>query len=213
MYGENSAVFRAIKKVKRQNFVPPEMRQYAQQDRPLPIGYGQTISAIHMYAIMLESGKLKTGMKVLEVGTGSGYGAALLKEIVGKKGKVYSIELIPQLSEFAKNNLKKAGYDAKIIAGKKAGKSEGEDGDFVSVIVGDGHSGYPPASPYDRIFVTAAAREIPSKLISQLKKEGLMLIPVGGYPQTLYLIKKLANGKLEKQDLGSVLFVPLIKKE
>ena len=182
----------AMRKIDRAQFVPPLQQNYAYEDLPLPIGWGQTISAPHMYAMMLEAGEVEKGMKVLEIGTGSGYGAALLKEMVGSKGAVYSIETIPELAEFARQNLMKAGYDAKVI-------------------VGDGNEGYEQASPYERIFVTAGASEIPPSLLVQLQIEGIMLIPLGEFIQELILLKKTGAG-IERKNLGPCIFVPLVKK-
>lgn len=192
-------VKRAMLKVPRELFVPEHLCELAYEDTPLPIGFGQTISAPHMVAIMLEEAELDEGMKVLEVGTGSGYNAALIAEIVAPEGSkrpghVYTIERIPELAERAKENLRRAGYS-----------------DRVTVIVGDGSKGYPPAAPYDRIIVTAAAPQVPEPLIKQLKPGGILLIPVGDrYSQTLYKIIKLPDGRLVEKKVTPCVFVPLI---
>ena len=192
-------VKRAMLKVPRELFVPEHLCELAYEDTPLPIGFGQTISAPHMVAIMLEEAELDEGMKVLEVGTGSGYNAALIAEIVAPEGSrrpghVYTIERIAELAERAKENLRKAGYS-----------------DRVTVIVGDGSKGYPPAAPYDRIIVTAAAPEVPKPLVEQLKPGGILLIPIGDrYSQVLYKIVKLPDGKLVKKKVTPCVFVPLI---
>ncbi|MGQ4834418.1 MAG: protein-L-isoaspartate O-methyltransferase [Candidatus Asgardarchaeia archaeon] len=195
-------VIKAFLKVPRELFVPVEYRNHAYDDNPLPIGYGQTISAIHMVLMMCEHLDLKPGHKVLEVGTGSGYHAAIMAELVTSddglvKGHIFSIERIPELAEFARTNLMKAGYS-----------------DRVTVIIGDGTLGYPPEAPYDRIIVTASGPSIPEPLLEQLKTGGKLLIPIGErfYLQELYLIRKKDDGTIEKKSLGGVAFVPLIGK-
>ena len=187
-------VAEAMLKVPRHLFVPPEYRREAYNDYPLPIGYDQTISAPHMVAIMCELLELDEGMKVLEIGTGSGYHAAVVAEIVGKKGKVITVERIPELAKRAEEVLRSLGYDN------------------VIVIVGDGSEGYKEEAPYDRIYVTATAPDIPPPLVEQLKEGGKMVIPVGNFNQYLYLIEKKRGGKIEKRNMGPVRFVPLIGK-
>ncbi|MEM3267475.1 MAG: protein-L-isoaspartate(D-aspartate) O-methyltransferase [Conexivisphaerales archaeon] len=189
----------AMLKVRREDFVWPGQQDLAYDDNPLPLGdTGQTLSAPHMIAIMLEELELSAGQHVLEVGTGSGYNAALIASIVGSGG-VVSIERLEVLVNFAKGNLEKTGYSK-----------------FVLVIHGDGTLGYPPESPketYDRIIVTACAPSIPKTLCQQLKKGGIMLIPVGSsYIQDLLKLKKNNKGEVEKSVLGSVAFVPLVGK-
>jgi len=184
----------AMLKVPREEFVPKHLRDYAYEDTPLPIGYGQTISAPHMVALMCEEAQLAPGMRVLEIGTGSGYHAAVIAEIVGQKGAVYSIERLAELSSFARRNLARTGYL-----------------DRVTLIVGDGSMGYPPATPYDRIIVTAAAPEIPPPLINQLARGGIMVIPVGDrFSQILYVIRKKSDGSIEYKTVTPCLFVPLV---
>ncbi|MEB3846426.1 MAG: protein-L-isoaspartate(D-aspartate) O-methyltransferase, partial [Desulfurococcales archaeon] len=194
-------VYRAMLRVPREEFVPPPYRDLAYEDRPLPIGYGQTISAPSIVAYMTELLDPDKGMKVLEVGTGSGYQAAVLAEIVAPSdapksewGHVYSIERIPELAEYARRNLERTGY-----------------ADRVTVIVGDGSKGYPPEAPYDRIIVTAAAPRIPRSLEEQLAPGGRMVIPVGdSWDQTLYLVVKTRDGRIIREPRLPVLFVPLI---
>lgn len=195
-------VERAFLKVPRENFVPENLKAHAYDDTPLPIGYGQTISAIHMSIIFCENLKLEPGMKVLEIGTGSGYNAAFIAEIVApedsaKKGHVYTIERIFELAEFARKNIKKSGYQ-----------------NYITVIVGDGTLGYQDAAPYDRIVVTAAGPKVPPPLLVQLKENGRLIIPIGGNNlwQELYLYTKDVSGKISKRNLGAVAFVPLIGK-
>ncbi len=194
-------VERALLTVPRELFVPESYRDLAYADTPLPIGKGQTISAPHMVALMTELLNLDEGMKVLEIGTGSGYQAAVIAEIVAPRGskrpgKVITIERIPELAEFARRNLERAGYS-----------------DRVKVVVGDGTLGYPEEAPYDRIIVTAAAPDIPKPLIEQLKPGGRMVIPVGNkYMQYLYIVDKTPLGKIIiNKDIPCV-FVPLIGK-
>lgn len=183
-------------KVKRELFVAPDYKQDAYIDMPLPIPGGATISAPHMYAITLEAVKLKKGEKVLEIGSGSGYGAALISELAGSKGKVITIEIIPEVCEFAKKNLKKAGY-------KK-----------VKVICGDGSLGNEKNAPYDAIIVTAACPEIPRTLVNQVKNGGRLVAPVGGISsgQDLIYLEKTKEGEIKTKKLGGVIFLPLTGK-
>ncbi len=195
-------VIKAFLKVPREDFVPPNRRCEAYIDAPIPIGYGQTISAPHMVLIMTDRLKVSPGMKVLEVGTGSGYQAAILSELIsgengGKEGMVITIERIKELAEFAYDNLKKTGYIKN-----------------VKIIVGDGSKGYPELAPYDRIIVTAAAPKVPRSLIEQLKPGGIMVIPVGDlYYQDLLIITKKEDGRLMKRKDVPCVFVPLIGEE
>ena len=192
-YIKSRKVEQAMLKVPRELFVPPEYRDMAYLDRPLPIGYGQTISAPSIVAYMTELLDPDRGMKVLEVGTGSGYQAAILAEIVGDEGHVWSIERIPELAETARRNLEKAGY-----------------GDRVTVIVGDGTLGYPDAAPYDRIIVTAAAPSVPPPLEEQLKEGGRLVAPIGDYiAQELVVGEKRGGVMVYRRDI-EVIFVPLV---
>ncbi len=197
-YVKSEKVKKALLSVPREEFVPEPYREYAYDDHPLPIGYGQTISAIHMVAIMTEALDPVPGDKVLEIGTGSGYQAAVLAEIVAKmdpskRGHVYTIERIPELGEFARRNLDKTGYS-----------------DYVTVIVGDGTLGYPEEAPYDRIMITAAAPDIPKPLIEQLREGGRIVAPVGDlYVQRLVIADKV-GGVLKRKYGIECVFVPLI---
>ncbi len=177
------------------------MQSYTSVDTPLPIGAGQTISAPHMVSIMNEALQLDVGMKVLEVGGGSGWHAATIAEIIAPKGvprseygHVYTVEAIQGLAEMARKNIMNSGYS-----------------DRVTVILGDGSRGYPEKAPYDRILVTAAAPNVPNPLIDQLKPTGVMLIPVGSVSmfQNLIKITKGSDGKTKHENLGGVAFVPL----
>ena len=192
-------VIEAFRRAPRYNFLPEELRQYAAIDEPIPIGYGQTVSAPHMVAIMDEELELKVGQKVLEVGAGSGWHAATVAELVAPTdqpkeswGHVYTIEIVPELAQMAKINIEKNGYS-----------------DRVTVIEGDGSLGYEEKAPYDRILVTAAAPEVPKPLIQQLKTGGILLIPVGAIRFYQTLIKVRKEDGIRMEDLGGVAFVPL----
>lgn len=191
---KSKEVIEAFLKIPREEFVPRHLRRLAYADTPLPIGYGQTISAPHMVAIMTEALAPKRGHRVLEVGTGSGYQAAILAEIVGDEGHVWTIERIPALAEFARENLRRTSYARR-----------------VTVIVGDGSKGYPGAMPYDRIIVTAAAPDVPEPLIEQLAPGGRLIIPVGNsFIQRLLIMDKCPNGSVAKKWGTYCVFVPLV---
>ncbi len=193
-YLKSKSVIEAMLKVPRHLFVPEEYRAFAYDDRPLPIGFDQTISAPHMVALMCEHLDLKPNHKVLEIGAGSGYHACVIGCIV-KEGKVIAVERIKELAEKAKENIKKVSLCKN-----------------VKIVVGDGTKGYEKEAPYDRILVTAGAPSLPEPLIKQLKIGGKMLIPIGKskYSQELYLIIKIDKNKIEKKNLGDVAFVPLV---
>ncbi len=183
----------AMLRIPRYLFVSKDYRDYAHVDEPLPIPAGQTVSAPHMVAIMLQLADLRPGMNVLEIGTGSGWNAALIAELV--KSDVYTIERIPELIEFARKNLERAGCSGR-----------------VHVVPGDGTKGFPPKAPYDRIIVTAGAPDIPEPLVEQLKPGGKLIIPVGNYHlwQDLLEIIKRPDGSVKVKNHGGVAFVPLI---
>lgn len=184
----NVATIKAMRKVPRHLFVPKEYENDAYGDYPLPIGYGQTISQPYIVAYMTEIVRPTEKKKALEIGTGSGYQAAVLAEIVDT---VYTIEIIPELASESVSRFEKLGY--KNIIGKS----------------GDGYNGWPEHAPFDIIVVTAAAKEIPKPLIDQLAENGRLVIPVGepGTVQELMLLVK-KNGKIEKSRLTFVRFVP-----
>lgn len=188
-------IIEAFKQIKRENFVPKQLKKEAYKDIPLPIGHKATISQPYTVLFMLANLEIKKDMKILEIGTGSGYNAALLSKIVGPKGKVYSLEISKELVKFAKNNLKKANITN------------------VRVIHSDGSIGYSKVSPYDRIIVTAASPSIAEELILQLKPEGIILIPIGKYQQEMIKVKKLADGSITKESLGEFVFVQLRGKK
>ena len=181
-------VLQAMKKVPRHLFVPKNLQNAAYWDRPLPIGHGQTISQPYIVALMTEQLKLTGKEKVLEIGTGSGYQAAILAEIAKE---VYTIEIIAALGEQARIRLKNLGYQN------------------VHVKIGDGYRGWPEQAPFDAIIVTAAPRQIPQPLIDQLKNGGRMIIPVGDLYQELILITKNSKGIIKKKSILPVIFVPM----
>ena len=184
----NTAVLEAMKKVPRHLFIPKEYESEAYNDYPLPIGYGQTISQPYIVAYMTDIVKPTSRKKALEIGTGSGYQAAILAEIVEK---VYTIEIVPELAKEASERLKKYGYKN------------------VECKFGDGYKGWSEHAPFDIIIVTAAAENIPQPLIDQLAENGRLVIPVGSPSavQELILVTK-RNGKPEQKRLTFVRFVP-----
>ena len=187
-------VIQAMMKVKRHRFVPKNLQSAAYYDEPLPIGNEQTISQPYIVAYMTEALKMKGGEKVLEIGTGSGYQAAVLAEIAAE---VYSIEIVRPLGERAEQLLKSEGYSN------------------IQCRIGDGYKGWPEVAPFDAIIVTAAPPRIPEPLVEQLKEGGRMIVPVGKWFQDLILISK-KKGKVEKKRLIPVRFVPItgeIQKE
>jgi protein-L-isoaspartate(D-aspartate) O-methyltransferase len=193
-------VIEAFNRVPREGFVHEHQRGQVYNDHPLPIGSGQTISAPHMAFIMCEMLELKEGDRVLEIGAGSGYHAAMCAEIVAppkskNPGHVYSIERIHELAEFARKNIAKSGYS-----------------DKVTVIEGDGTLGYPEKAPYDAVLVTAAGPKVPDPLVEQLKVGGKLIIPVGARHmyQDLVLVEKVKPDKVVQKKRGGVAFVPLI---
>lgn len=189
----SAAVEKAMRKVPREEFLPESLREDAYVDTPLPIGDGQTISAPHMVAIMAERLDLAAGMKVLEIGAGSGYHAAVCAEMVAPDGHIFTIERISSLAEFAQSNLKKTGY-----------------ANLVTVIFGDGTRGLPEKAPFERIFVAAGAPDIPQPLTDQLADGGSLLVPVGGrFYQELIRVRRRGS-RFEKENLGGCVFVPLI---
>jgi protein-L-isoaspartate(D-aspartate) O-methyltransferase len=195
-YLKTDKVKQAMLSVDRKFFVPADEYRLAYSDSALPIGYGQTISAPGVVAFMLEKLDVKHGMKILEVGTGSGYNCALLSSLAGKSGKVISVDVVPKLIDNAKENMKNAGL---------------ETGNW-ELVTGDGSAGYPSQAPFDRIIVTAAMPHFSSEhpLAKQLTENGKLIAPVGSkWYQDLILYHK-KTGKMEK--VLPVIFVPLIGK-
>jgi len=186
----DQAVLDAMRAVPRHWFVPDSLRSMAYLDRPLPIGEGQSISQPYIVAMMTEALQLDAESKVLEVGTGSGYQAAVLYEITPH---VYTIEIVESLAERAKGVFKRRGYDG------------------MAVRVGDGYAGWAEHAPFDAIIVTCAPDHIPPKLLEQLKPGGRLCIPVGsqGGVQELRLVTKLKDDELKRQTLTPVRFVPM----
>jgi protein-L-isoaspartate(D-aspartate) O-methyltransferase len=186
-------VLDALRKVPRHEFVPLDLRPYAYENRPLPIGYGQTISQPFIVAIMTDLLRPKKADRVLEIGTGSGYQAAILAELVGS---VYTIEIVEELGKQGAANLKRSNYGA------------------VHTRIGDGYYGWEEVAPFDSIIVTAVASHIPPPLLKQLKPGGRMILPVGGQfmMQYLTLVIKGLDGTVTTRQLLPVSFVPLTGK-
>ncbi len=182
-------VARAMLKIDRKNFVGNNTGM-AYEDAPVPILESQTTSAPSIIAYMLKNLDIRYGMKVLEIGTGSGYQTAIIAQLVGKKGKVISIERSKPLFDFAKSNLSAYAF-----------------GNILQVL-GNGAKGYKKKAPYDRIIYSAAARSVPVETLKQLKKNGALIAPVGSFSQELLLVKK-ANGRELQYDLGPVIFSAL----
>ena len=185
------AVLQAMRNVPRERFVPEAERQNAYADRPLPIGEGQTISQPYVVALMSSLARIEPGQRVLEIGTGSGYQAAVLAEM---DAEVWSIELLPRIAARAETALRANGYDS------------------IRLRVGDGYLGWPEAAPFDRIVVTAAPPEIPEALLEQLAPGGRLVAPVGEDPwsQRLLVASRSESGELELTDHGGVAFVPMV---
>lgn len=184
---EDKGVLQAMHNVPRHKFVPDHLKKYAYADEPLPIGEDQTISQPYIVAYMTEKLHLNKDDKVLEIGTGSGYQAAVLAEIVDT---VYTIEIVDVLAKRAEKTLEELGYKN------------------VNVRCGDGYKGWPERAPFDAIIITAAPTKIPEPLLDQLKEGGLMILPIGDYSQDLELIVKMGS-EFERQKLLPVRFVPM----
>ncbi|MBI1733365.1 MAG: protein-L-isoaspartate(D-aspartate) O-methyltransferase [Gammaproteobacteria bacterium] len=187
-------VLEAMARVPRHEFVPVELRGLAYENRPLPIGHGQTISQPYIVALMTELADLQPDDVVLEIGTGSGYQAAVLATLVKR---VYSIEIIPELGRRAETDLHRLGYAN------------------VQVRIGDGYHGWPEFAPFDAILVTAAPEKIPPPLLEQLRPGGRLVVPVGPArdAQSLQLLRKNAAGELDVEDVLPVGFVPLTREQ
>lgn len=188
---KDSLVLKAMQMVPRHLFVPKSERKNAYDDNPLPIGYDQTISQPYIVAFMTEMLSLDGDEKVLEIGTGSGYQAAVLGEIVKM---VCTIEIVPELCQKADVILSEQGYSN------------------IKAKCGDGYEGWPEFAPFDAIMLTAAPTKIPQPLVDQLKIGGRMILPIGKFYQELILLKKQPNGQLKKEKLIPVRFVPMTGK-
>jgi len=184
---KNESVLEAMRKVERHRFVPESIRPVAYRDEPQPIGKGQTISQPYIVALMTEILDPKPTDRVLEVGSGCGYQTAVLAEIVKH---VYSLEIVPELAENARENLERLGYRN------------------VTVRQGNGYEGWPGEAPFDKIMVTAAPPETPQALIAQLAPGGRMAIPVGIHYQVLYLLRKKET-EVKQEEVIPVRFVPM----
>jgi protein-L-isoaspartate(D-aspartate) O-methyltransferase len=186
---DDPEVLAAMRAVPRHQFVPSEYQDQAYEDHPLPIGHGQTISQPYIVALMTESLQLEPGQRVLEIGTGSGYQAAILSEM---GMQVYTIEIIPELAEQARQRLDELGYAN------------------LSTLNADGYFGWQENAPFDAIIVTAAPDHLPQPLANQLAEGGRLVVPIGpvGSVQTLWVFEKV-EGELEATNLGAVSFVPL----
>jgi protein-L-isoaspartate(D-aspartate) O-methyltransferase len=181
-------VLGAMRKVRRHLFVPAREQEKAYKDHPLPIGHGQTISQPYIVAYMTEAARLNPADRVLEIGTGSGYQAAVLAELVKE---VYTIEILKPLADNSRSLLEQLGYKN------------------IRVKWGDGYKGWKEYAPFDAVIVTAAPEAVPKELINQLKSGGRMIIPIGGFFQELYRITKIESG-IRKETLLPVRFVPMV---
>jgi len=194
-------IIRAMTKVPREEFLPPDMEPYAYRDSPLPIGWDQTTSALHMTAHFCEYGEMKLGQLVFEVGGGCGYMSCVYAEVVApldqakeRWGHIWTAEIVSELAEFGRKNVERLGY-----------------ADRVTYLEADASDGLRGVGPFDLIIVTSAAPEVPSGLVEQVKVGGMLLIPVGGpqFCQELIGVRKNADGGLSRENLGGVAFVPM----
>jgi protein-L-isoaspartate(D-aspartate) O-methyltransferase len=190
----DARVLEAIRQIPREEFVDPGFEEYAYDDGPLPIGANQTISQPYMVALMIEAAGLKPGDRVLEVGAGSGYAAAVMSRIAAR---VHAIERHAQLVDTAKRRLERLGHKN------------------VELRVGDGTRGWPEAAPFEAILVAAGAPEVPTTLKEELAIGGRLIIPVGlqQFHQSLRKVTRLSETQYEEEDLGAVAFVPLIGEQ
>jgi len=184
---KDARVLAAMRKVPRHKFVPKNLADSAYEDYPLPLTLGQTISQPYIVGYMTQALQLRGGERVLEIGTGSGYQAAILAELAAE---VYTIEILPELASQARSTLDALGYKN------------------IRIRSGDGYAGWPEAAPFDRIIVTAAPDHIPQPLIDQLKPGGKMIIPVGSVTQELVLVEKNERG-ISRRSTIPVIFVPM----
>lgn len=199
-YLKTPVIISAFKKIKRQNFLRLEETGLAEIDAPVSIGYGQTISQPATVAFMLEKLKPRAGEKILDVGVGSGWTAALLAEAVGSAGRIYGVERIGELADFATANINKYNFIRKGL---------------VQIFCTDGYKGLPEFAPFDKILVSAAAKEIPEELLKQLKVGGRLVLPLGGQGQiqTVAVIEKQTAGEFKRTEYPGFIFVPLIEDD
>lgn len=188
---KSPAIVQAFEQINRADFVLPESRAVAYEDHPLTIGYGQTISQPTTVAFMLELLEPGAGQKILDVGSGSGWSTALLATVVGERGLVIGTELIPELVQFGRQNLKRYRFN------------------WASIEPAGGELGWPKAAPYDRILVSAAARELPTALVEQLATGGRLVVPI---EHTIHRIQKKSTTEVVQEAYPGFVFVPLVEK-
>ena len=191
-YLKTPSVIEAFRKIKRADFLPSHLKSLSDIDEALPIGEGQTISQPAVVAFMIELLEPKKGEKILDVGSGSGWTTALLAQIVGEKGKVFGIELIPSLAEFGKENIKRYNFI--------------ENG-IVKILCQDGSKGLPEEAPFDKILVSASAEDVSQAFREQLKVGGRLVIPIS---TSIWLFKKKEKDVFEEKEYPGFVFVPLI---
>lgn len=190
--GFSKQILDAFAKVKRENFIPEKSRDMAYEDTPLSIGKGQTISQPYTIAMMFSLLNLRKDQKVLEIGSGCGYALALLSEIVGEGGEVYGIEIVKELAQKSKQNLK--------------------DYNNIKVYHGNGADGLPDHAPFDRILISAGCREVPDEVFSQLKENGILVAPMGpGRELALVSIRKINKKKTVIERIPGFVFVPFVE--
>jgi len=194
-YLKTSRIIDAFRKIDRIDFVPENLKNEAYVNAPLPIGYGQTISQPLTVAFMLELLEPKTGDKILDVGSGSGWQTALLAEITGKNGKVFGVEIVPELKEFGEKNVEKYGFISTGVA---------------KIILGNGSLGLKNEAPFDKIIAGAMATAIPRELLDQLKIGARLVMPQGG---SVWLIIKKSQDKFEEHEYPGFAFVPLVERK
>jgi len=188
--GFSPQIISAFSKVKRENFIPEKIKQHAYEDTALPIGNGQTISQPCTIAMMFSLLELKKGQKVLEIGSGCGYVLALISEIIESNGEVFGIEIIKELAEASKKNLK--NYKN------------------IKVYNKNGAGGLKEKAPFDRILISAACEKIPKKLLYQLKNNGILVAPVGSYEQSLVAVKRTKNKFITQKEIPGFIFVRFV---
>ena len=193
-YLNTKAIINAFKVVKRRDFVPEEIKDLAELDSPLSIGYGQTISQPLVVAFMLELLQPKPGEEILDIGSGSGWTSALMAQIVGERGKVIAIEIIPQLAKFGRKNISRYNFIKKGI---------------VKIVCGDGSIGFAGEAPFDKILASASAKKLPSAWKQQLKVGGRI---VASIKDSIWVFEKKPNGQFKEKEYPGFVFVPLVSQ-